>query len=70
MTPPITSHKRRQRLRDGSCLFEQILDPGLAEADPCDVSDAASSTNWPASSFPFPKWRSVQIGGRKENPVT
>ena len=29
MTTPISSDKRRQLLRDGFCLFEQILDPDL-----------------------------------------
>ena len=50
MTPPITSHKRRQRLRDGSCLFEQILDPGLPKQTR-DVSDALLDEQPPK---PFP----------------
>ena len=39
MTSPISSDKRRQLLRDGFCLFEQILDPDLLKQTR-EISDA------------------------------
>ena len=50
MTTPISSDKRRLLLRDGYCLFEQILDPGLLKQTR-DVSDALLDEQPPR---PFP----------------
>ena len=59
MTTAIASDKRRQLLRDGFCLFEQILDPGFAERVRCPAAVGALA----GLGFPAPE---VAVGANRQ----